>query len=74
MLKWSAHSSDLNMIEYVLPISNRRLSALRPTTLEELIAAVKQGWERIAQEEIDAQCEYFTQRVRDVFEAKGGYP
>jgi len=74
VLSWPPHSPDLNMIEYIWPILNRRVSALKPTNLQELIAAIKQGWASITQEEIDAQCAHFTTRVNEVFEAKGLYP
>jgi len=74
MLNWPAHSPDLNMIEFIWPILNKNVSALKPTSLEELIAAVKQGWAQITQAEIDAHCAYFTHRVADVLHANGGYP
>jgi len=74
VLRWPPHSPDMNMIEYVWPILNKRVSALKPTNLEELVAAIKQGWASITQEEIDAQCAHFTTRVNEVFEAKGLYP
>jgi len=74
LLKWPPHSPDLNMIEYVWPILNKRISALRPTNLEELKRAIKQGWASISQAEIDAQCLYFTKRVQLVARAEGKYP
>jgi len=74
MMNWPPHSPDMNMIEYVWPILNKRVSAQKPSNLVELTAAIKRGWASITQAEIDAQCAYFSKRVKAVHDAAGHYP
>jgi len=68
---WVRYSPDCSMVEHMWPILNERVSALRPTTLDELVAATKLGWESITQAEIDAVCVGFLPRLRAVSAAQG---
>lgn len=68
---WIRYSPDCSMIEHMWPILNERVSALRPTTLDELVAATKLAWESITQAEIDAVCAGFLPRLTQVSAAQG---
>lgn len=68
---WPPYSPDLNMIELVWPLLNRRVAEYHPETLEELKPAIVRAWASISQAEIDAICSNFHQKLAEV-RAKGG--
>ena len=68
---WPPYSPDLNMIELVWPILNRRIAERHPTTMPELQAAIKTAWGSITQPEIDAVCGGFQSRLRAVVKRNG---
>jgi transposase len=71
MESWPPYSPDINMIELLWPLLNRRVAELYPHTLDELLEAVKTAWDSITQDEIDAICRGFAGKVAEVC-GKGG--
>ena len=71
MRPWPPYSPDLNMIEYIWPLLNKRVAELHPTNLTQLKAAIKKAWASITQSEINAICRGFKGRVDAVRRAGG---
>lgn len=68
---WPPYSPDLNMIEYVWPLLNARISELQPVTMQELKAAIPKAWANIPQQEIDAVCKGFRNKLNEVLRNNG---
>lgn len=68
---WPPYSPDMNPIEKVWALLNRGISELRPTTLDELIAATKEAWRRIPQAQIDRHCMWYSSRLKEVYKNNG---
>ena len=68
---WPPYSPDLNMIELVWPLLNKRVAVRHPNTLDELTAAIKSAWVSITQGEIDAICSGFVQKVLEMHQNNG---
>jgi len=58
-----AYSPQLNCIEHLWAILNKRISEYKPRTMKELEAAVKAAWESISQDLIDKVCSGFRSAV-----------
>ena len=70
-----SHSPDLSPIEPVWLELKKRLRALTrlPTTVPQLIQAVKDIWEELPISDIDKHIDTMDRRVKAVFMAKGGH-
>jgi transposase len=71
---WPARSPDLNPIETLWAILQRRVSKRFPTTYQELVVAVEAELRQLRDNELDSVtrlCATFRTRCRDVA-AKGG--
>lgn len=68
---WPPYSPDLNPIEKVWALLNARIGELRPTTMEQLMSATKEAWNRIPQAEIDKYCAWYASRIEEVYQKNG---
>jgi transposase len=60
---WPANSPDLSPIELLWAILKKAIALLKPTTLEELRAALQISWDSIPQITIDRLCQSFRSRL-----------
>lgn len=63
--RWPAYSPDLNMIELVWALLQKRVAKRFARTQDELERVVREEWEAITQKEIDAICGSFAKRLRE---------
>jgi len=75
LLKWVARSPDLNPIERLWAILQRRVSDKHhPQTLDELLRAIQKEWDALSQRTINALVLGFDARVLAVKKVKGAWP
>ena len=74
-IDWAAKSPDLNPIEHVWDILQRRISNRQnqPNSLQELADALVDEWSRIPQVEFQTLIRSFQNRCREVIRARGGH-
>ena len=74
VMDWPAQSPDLNPIELLWDVLERRLRARphRPSSIPLLNAAHREGWAAIPQETFQHLVERMPARVEAVIKAKGG--
>jgi transposase len=70
---WPPYSPDLNPIENLWALLNRRVSERHPRTPEDLLLAVRAEWAAIPQRDVDALCLSFPNRVTECVQKNGGY-
>eukprot|EP00759_Apiculatamorpha_spiralis_P048020 PhF_6_TR4339/c0_g1_i3/m.5846 len=59
LLSFPPYSPEMNMIEYIWPVLNRRVADLHPVTDADLVEAIEKAWESITQHEINAIVKHF---------------
>ena len=69
---WPTKGDDFNPIENMWAILDERVSKRNPRTLEGLKKIVKEIWDGISQDIIDAAIDSVRDRIRKVRKAKGG--
>ena len=74
-MDWPARSADINPIEHVWDILQRRISArpVQPQTREDLTRALIEEWTRIPRPAIRKLIRNFKSRCRAVIDAQGGH-
>ena len=72
VLSWLANSPDLNPIEDLWTISNKRMAVCRQTTLKQLKVSIKQAWRSITPADCQRLVESMPRRVQAVIAANGG--
>ena len=74
-MDWSVRSPDINSIEHVLDILQRRISARfnQPQTREDLAQALIEEWARIPRPAIRKLIRSFKSRCKAVIDARGGH-
>ena len=68
---WPASSPDMNMVEQLWPLIDKRIAALSPTTETELIDAIQAAYRAVPQEHINNIALGFYKRLCAV-ESSGG--
>lgn len=72
IVNWPPYSPDLNCIEVVWALLQRRCADRHASSQEELERVVQEEWDKISQAEIDAICKTFKQRCKQCVARKGG--
>lgn len=72
LLNWPPYSPDLNCIEVVWAVLQRRCALRYATSQEELERIVQEEWDKITQAEIDDICMTFKRRCKECVARKGG--
>lgn len=74
-MEWPARSPDLNPIEHVWDVLQRRISArpVRPQTRQDLIQALMQEWAQIPLQQVRTLIRSFRPRCTCVVQARGGH-
>lgn len=72
LLEWPAQSPDLNPIEHLWAILDRKIGDRSFSKKGELKEAVKKAWNEIKPEEVQKLIESMPRRLSAVIEAKGG--
>lgn len=70
---WPARSPDLNPIENLWSIVQRRVSDLRPTTYNELVQAIHDGFQSLEQSMINRLVASFPDRCKAVVKGGGAF-
>lgn len=73
LVGWPPYSPDLNPIENMWALLNRRVSEAHPRTMEDLQLAVRVAWNAIPQRDVDALCLSFENRVSTCVQKNGGF-
>lgn len=68
---WPPYSPDLNCIEQLWPLLNRKIGEQHPTSLNELCAAVRTAWDALSQGEIDGLCRSFKTKLERCRQQRG---
>lgn len=74
-LDWPAFSPDLNPIEQLWDILDRRVRRRdpEPTNAQQLRQALREEWDRITQAEIRGLVDSMHRRIQAVYDARGGH-
>lgn len=62
---WPPYSPDMNCIEEIWPLLNKKISEQEPTTQQELIDAIQTAWNGLTQAEIDVYSKSFESKLRE---------
>jgi hypothetical protein len=73
MMNWPAQSPDLNPIEQIWELVDRKLDKSRVKTKETLWLELKRCWESIPVEVVKKYIDTMPERCRAVIKAKGGH-
>lgn len=68
---WAAHSPDMNPIENLWAIVSRAVAERAPFGREELREYVLQEWQKVPEGVVNALCESFARRCKDVIARNG---
>ena len=71
VLPWTANSPDLNPIENLWGLVKRRMSKERPSTQEELKAAIRRAWSSVTPMDCYRLVSSMPRRIQAVIAAKG---
>ena len=70
---WPPQSPDLSPIELLWEEVDRQVQAKRPTSLEKLVAIVKETWNEISEDVLEKLLHRMPLLCQAVIDAKGGY-
>uniref|UniRef100_A0AAZ3PVB6 Tc1-like transposase DDE domain-containing protein n=1 Tax=Oncorhynchus tshawytscha TaxID=74940 RepID=A0AAZ3PVB6_ONCTS len=73
VLPWPAKSPDLNPIEHIWDLSDRRVRAIPPRNVQELQGALVEEWGNISQQELASLVQSMRRRFTGVLNATGGH-
>ncbi len=72
VLDWPANSPDLNPINNLWGIAERKMRDTRPNNADDLKAAIKAAWASITPEQCHRLITFMPRRINAVIHAKGG--
>jgi transposase len=72
-LPWPAKSPDLNPIEHIWDLLDRRARAILPRNVRKLAGALVEEWDNISQQELENQVQSMRRRCTAVLNAAGGH-